>query len=116
MKIEESDLPDESSSSLQSFDDASSVLYDNETSEAIDESKGGDESSTGDDEGSKTVMKNRSYYHLKPSARQFIGGVRTIELVRSKCYRTPHGFQKEATFPCRPLVAQHIFTFQLRRW
>ncbi|KAJ1355255.1 hypothetical protein KIN20_012587 [Parelaphostrongylus tenuis] len=82
----ESDLPEESSSSLQSCDDASSVLYDNETPEAFDDSGGGDESSTGDDVGSSTAMKNRSYYHLKPSARQFMGGVRTVEHVGSKCY------------------------------
>ncbi|KAJ1356271.1 hypothetical protein KIN20_013951 [Parelaphostrongylus tenuis] len=81
MKVEESALPEESSSSLQSFDDAFSVLFDNETPEAFDDSGGGDESSTGDDEGSSTAMKNRSYYHLKPSARQFTGGVRAIELV-----------------------------------
>ncbi|KAJ1362636.1 hypothetical protein KIN20_022257 [Parelaphostrongylus tenuis] len=87
MNVEESDLPDESSSSLQSFDDAFSVLYDNETPEAFYDSGGSDESSTGDDEGSSTVMKNRSYYHLKPSAHQFMGGVWTIELVGSKCYR-----------------------------
>ncbi|KAJ1358058.1 hypothetical protein KIN20_016364 [Parelaphostrongylus tenuis] len=105
MKVEESDLPEESSSSLQSFDDDSSVLYDNEAPEAFDDSGGGDESSTGDDVGSSTAMKNRSYYHLKPSTRQFMGDVRRIELVGSNCYRTPHGFQKEATFPCRPLVA-----------
>ncbi|KAJ1356553.1 hypothetical protein KIN20_014283 [Parelaphostrongylus tenuis] len=87
MKVEEPDLREESSSSLQSFDDASSVLYDNETPEAFDDSGGGDESSTGDDVGSSTAMKDRSYYHLKPSARQFMGGVRTIEFVGSKCYR-----------------------------
>ncbi|VDP59671.1 unnamed protein product [Heligmosomoides polygyrus] len=34
---------------------------------------------------------------------QFINGMRAIEMVESKCYRTPHGFQKEATFPCQPL-------------
>ncbi|KAJ1361625.1 hypothetical protein KIN20_020920 [Parelaphostrongylus tenuis] len=105
MKVEKSYLREESSFSLQSFDDASSVLYDNETPEAFDDSGGGDESSTGDDVGSSTAMKNRSYYLLKPSTRQFIGGVRAIEIVGSKCYRTPRGFQKEATFPCRPLVA-----------
>ncbi|KAJ1361634.1 hypothetical protein KIN20_020927 [Parelaphostrongylus tenuis] len=89
MNVEESDLPDESSSSLQSFDDASSVLYDNETPEAFHDSGGCDESSTGDDVGSPTTMKNRSYYHLKRSARHFMGGVRAIEIVGSKCYRIP---------------------------
>ncbi|KAJ1356583.1 hypothetical protein KIN20_014314 [Parelaphostrongylus tenuis] len=87
MEVEEWDLPEESSSSLQSFDDASSVLYDNETPEAFDDSGGGEESSTGDDVGSSATMKNRSYYHLKASARQFMGGVRAVELVGSKCYR-----------------------------
>ncbi|KAJ1356570.1 hypothetical protein KIN20_014300 [Parelaphostrongylus tenuis] len=95
MKVEKSDLPDDSSSSLHSFNDASSVLHDNETSEAIDESEGGDESSTGDDVGSSTAMKNRSYYHLKPSARQFMGGVRTIELVASKCYISDSAFDAQ---------------------
>ncbi|KAJ1362639.1 hypothetical protein KIN20_022261 [Parelaphostrongylus tenuis] len=85
--LRETDLREESSSSLQSFDDASSVLYNNETPEAFDDSRGGDESTTSDDEGSVTVMKKRSSYHLKPSAHQFMGGVRTIELVGSKCYR-----------------------------
>ncbi|KAJ1365198.1 hypothetical protein KIN20_025435, partial [Parelaphostrongylus tenuis] len=72
---------------------------------SISETYDGDESSTGDDVGPSTAMKNRSYYHLKPSSREIIGGVRAIELVGSKCYRTIDGFQKEATFPCRPLVA-----------
>ncbi|KAJ1356567.1 hypothetical protein KIN20_014297 [Parelaphostrongylus tenuis] len=81
MKSEESDVREESSFSLQSFDDASSVLYDNEIPEAFDDSGGGDEGSTGDDVGSPTAMKNRSYCHLEPSARKFICGVRAIELV-----------------------------------
>ncbi|KAJ1369476.1 hypothetical protein KIN20_030949 [Parelaphostrongylus tenuis] len=51
---------------------------------------GGDESFTGDDVGSSTSMKNRSYYHLKPSARQFMSGVRAIELVGSKCGDVPN--------------------------
>ncbi|KAJ1361627.1 hypothetical protein KIN20_020922 [Parelaphostrongylus tenuis] len=109
-KVEESDLPDESSSSLQSFDDASSVLYAHETLEAFDDSGVHDVKVVTRvpqryDVGSPTAMKNRSYYHLKPSARQFMDGVRAVEHVGSKYYRTPHGFQKEATFPCRPLVA-----------
>ncbi|KAK5974959.1 BMA-ZFP-2 isoform b [Trichostrongylus colubriformis] len=33
----------------------------------------------------------------------YVEGMRAIELVESKCYRTPHGFQKEATFPCQTL-------------
>ncbi|KAJ1350254.1 hypothetical protein KIN20_005996 [Parelaphostrongylus tenuis] len=40
MKVDESDLREESSSSLQSFDDTSSVLYDNETPETFDGSGG----------------------------------------------------------------------------
>ncbi|KAJ1356523.1 hypothetical protein KIN20_014254 [Parelaphostrongylus tenuis] len=79
MKVEESDLREESSSSLQSFYDASSLRYDNETPEALDDSGVHDvqvvtKSSTGDDVGSPTAKKDRSYYHLKPSARQFMGG------------------------------------------
>ncbi|XGW08524.1 hypothetical protein V3C99_011109 [Haemonchus contortus] len=35
-----------------------------------------------------------------------IEGMRAIELVESKCYRTPHGFQKEATFPCQTLYEE----------
>ncbi|KAJ1351518.1 hypothetical protein KIN20_007541 [Parelaphostrongylus tenuis] len=42
MKVEEPDLREESSSSMQLFNDASSVLYDNETQEAFDNSGGGD--------------------------------------------------------------------------
>ncbi|KHJ87714.1 hypothetical protein OESDEN_12507 [Oesophagostomum dentatum] len=39
------------------------------------------------------------------SSWQFIDGMRGVELVDSKCYRTPHGFQKEATFPCQPFFS-----------
>ncbi|KAK6021037.1 hypothetical protein OSTOST_13301 [Ostertagia ostertagi] len=35
-----------------------------------------------------------------------IEGMRAVELVESKCYRTPHGFQKEATFPCQTLCEE----------
>ncbi|KAJ1346005.1 hypothetical protein KIN20_000669 [Parelaphostrongylus tenuis] len=109
MKVEESDLREESSSSLHSFDDASSVLYDSETPEAFYDSGGGDESSTGDDVGSSTAMKNRSYYHLKPSARQFMGGVRPIELVGSKCYKKSIVYRNAIdASPVMPTSAQKI--------
>ncbi|KAJ1371552.1 hypothetical protein KIN20_033519, partial [Parelaphostrongylus tenuis] len=105
MEVEESDMPVESSSSLQSLDDIYTVFSNSKGPEAFDDSGSGDESSTGDDAGSPTAMTDRSYCHLRPSARQFIGGVRPVELVGSECYRMPHGFQKEATSPCRPFVA-----------
>ncbi|KAJ1356933.1 hypothetical protein KIN20_014914 [Parelaphostrongylus tenuis] len=71
----------------------------------------GDDSSTGDDVGSSTAMKNRYYYHLKPSTRHFIGGVQAIELVGSKCYsQNPQHFPVLLCSGC--LAKTTLFWFQ----
>lgn len=84
------------SSSLQSFHNT--VLYDDESCEAIDSGGSSTRSNVG------LAMKDQPYCYPKLPL-QFIRRMRAVELVGSKCYRTPRGFQKEATFPCQSLLA-----------
>ncbi|KAK6736362.1 hypothetical protein RB195_019192 [Necator americanus] len=82
--------------SLRSFDE--SVLFDGECFESFGTTA--EASSTGS-RGERLTQCIHSTTTKQPW--HFIDGMRGIELVDSKCYRTPHGFQKEATFPCESL-------------
>ncbi|ETN80534.1 zinc finger, C2H2 type [Necator americanus] len=82
--------------SLRSFDE--SVLFDGECFESFGTTA--EASSTGS-RGERLTQCIHSTATKQPW--HFIDGMRGIELVDSKCYRTPHGFQKEATFPCESL-------------
>ncbi|WKX97700.1 hypothetical protein Q1695_013404 [Nippostrongylus brasiliensis] len=83
----------------------------NDDSFEIFEENGGDASSVGSVV-ELTMESLPASSHEKQSWQDY-DGMRAIELVESKCYRTPHGLQKEATFPCRPLVDEaSTSTFQ----
>lgn len=88
----------EPATSLCSF--GGSVLFNDEGFEIFEETDGGAGSV-----GSVIELAGEGLPPSPPGKQpwQFINGMRAIEMVESKCYRTPHGFQKEATFPCQPL-------------
>ncbi|KAL6735216.1 hypothetical protein Aduo_005678 [Ancylostoma duodenale] len=88
----------EALTSLRSLDE--SLMFDGQDVEVF-ESKGDAEEANGNDR-VRHLVESLPRSPGKP-AWYFVDGMRGIELVDSKCYRTPHGFQKEATFPCEPL-------------